>query len=130
MKLLQKIKIDLEKKEKKRKRLNYSKKTSNDISKLLEISSKKMLSLEEKLQKLELQKEQWQDTEAEQNKEIIQLQNQKERLESELQKYEEKLQKLELQKEQWQDTEAEQNKEIIQLQNQKERLESVLPPLS
>jgi len=73
--------------------LNYSKKNSNDISKLLDIISKKMTLLEEELQKLESQKEQWQDTEAEQNKEIIQLQNQKARLESELQQYEEQMEK-------------------------------------
>ncbi|MFV0482055.1 MAG: FkbM family methyltransferase, partial [Campylobacteraceae bacterium] len=68
--------------------LNYSKKNVSDISKILNISSEKQISLEEELKKHEIQKEQWSKKEIEQSKEIIQLQNKKDSLEEELKKHE------------------------------------------
>ncbi|EPY8040979.1 FkbM family methyltransferase [Campylobacter coli] len=69
--------------------LNYSKRISSDI----QIISKQMVNLQEKLDNFALQKEKWNEVELEQSKEINQLQSQKERLEQELQNYKEKLDK-------------------------------------
>ncbi|ENM2829006.1 FkbM family methyltransferase [Campylobacter coli] len=73
--------------------LNYSKRISSDVSKTIQIISKQMVNLQEKLDNFALQKEKWNEVELEQSKEINQLQSQKERLEQELQNHKEKLDK-------------------------------------
>ncbi|EFN2805227.1 FkbM family methyltransferase, partial [Campylobacter coli] len=57
--------------------LNYSKKISSEISKIVEITSKNSTDLYVKINDLESQKEKWNEIELEQNKEISQLQLQK-----------------------------------------------------
>lgn len=73
--------------------LNYSKRISSDVSETIQIISKQMVNLQEKLDNFALQKEKWNEVELEQSKEINQLQSQKERLEQELQNHKEKLDK-------------------------------------
>ncbi|MGQ2698212.1 FkbM family methyltransferase, partial [Campylobacter coli] len=99
--------------------LNYSKRISSEISKIVEITSKNSTDLYAKINDLEFQKEKWNEIELEQNKEISQLQLQKDKLEQDLQFHKEKINDLEFQKEKWNEIELEQNKEISQLQLQK-----------
>ncbi|MCW0223536.1 FkbM family methyltransferase [Campylobacter lari] len=106
--------------------LNYSKKISSEISKIVEITSKNNTNLYAKINNLESQKEKWNEIELEQNKEISQLQLQKDKLEQDLQFHKEKINDLESQKEKWNEIELEQNKEISQLQLQKDKLEQDL----
>ncbi|HGG0828668.1 TPA: FkbM family methyltransferase [Campylobacter jejuni] len=73
--------------------LNYSKKISSEISKIVEITSKNSTDLYVKINDLESQKEKWNEIELEQNKEISQLQLQKDKLEQDLQFHKEKLDK-------------------------------------
>ncbi len=106
--------------------LNYSKRISSDVSKTIQIISKQMVNLQEKLDNFALQKEKWNEVELEQNKEISQLYLQKDKLEQELQFYKEKVNDLQSQKEKWNEVELEQNKEISQLYLQKDKLEQEL----
>ncbi|EOV8885941.1 FkbM family methyltransferase [Campylobacter coli] len=71
--------------------LNYSKKISSEISKIVEITSKNSTDLYVKINDLQSQKEKWNEIELEQNKEISQLQLQKDKLEQDLQFHKEKL---------------------------------------
>lgn len=74
--------------------LNYSKKISSEISKIVKITSKNSTDLYAKINDLESQKEKWNEIELEQNKEISQLQLQKDKLEQDLQFHKEKLDKI------------------------------------
>ncbi|ELD5394784.1 FkbM family methyltransferase, partial [Campylobacter lari] len=71
--------------------LNYSKKISTEISKIVEITSKNSTELYAKINDLESQKEKWNEIELEQNKKIRQLQLQNDKLEQDLQFHKEKL---------------------------------------
>ncbi|EGK8006520.1 FkbM family methyltransferase [Campylobacter lari] len=71
--------------------LNYSKKISTEISKIVEITSKNSIELYAKINDLESQKEKWNEIELEQNKKIRQLQLQNDKLEQDLQFHKEKL---------------------------------------
>ncbi|HEB9312194.1 TPA: FkbM family methyltransferase, partial [Campylobacter coli] len=74
--------------------LNYSKRISSEISKIVEITSKNSTDLYAKINDLESQKEKWNEIELKQNKEISQLQLQKDKLEQDLQFHKEKLDKI------------------------------------
>lgn len=106
--------------------LNYSKKISSEISKIVEITSKNSTDLYVKINDLESQKEKWNEIELEQNKEISQLQLQKDKLEQDLQFHKEKLDKTSVKYTGMSARSEKYRQEIIFKDNEIKRLENTL----
>ncbi|AJD01202.1 FkbM family methyltransferase [Campylobacter lari] len=106
--------------------LNYSKKISSEISKIVEITSKNSTDLYAKINDLESQKEKWNEIELEQNKEIRQLQLQNDKLEQDLQFHKEKLDAILVNYEGMSARSEKYHQEIIFKDNEIKRLENTL----
>ncbi|EAK9994286.1 FkbM family methyltransferase [Campylobacter lari] len=106
--------------------LNYSKKISTEISKIVEITSKNSTELYAKINDLESQKEKWNEIELEQNKKIRQLQLQNDKLEQDLQFHKEKLDATLVNYEGMSARSEKYRQEIIFKDNEIKRLENTL----